>query len=117
MGGLVIMVQPTQQPSHENRKWVSEEILAIITDFANSLESAAINLKKQTTKLQDLEYEFPEAPYNKLIWTDGHGQKGPYQVASARNNGNSDLYKHLTAILKQNNGRFSEKPWRYYYWL
>lgn len=64
-----------------------------------------------------LEGEFPEKPYDKLMWTDGQGRRGSYQMVSAKNNGNGNLYRHLVAILKQNNGRFSENKWKHYYWL
>jgi len=58
-----------------------------------------------------------EAPYNKMFWEKRNGAKGPFEMTSLKNCGNVDLFRHLVAMMKQNNRRFSEKAWTHYYWL
>ena len=96
-----------------------EDILEIITDFANAMEAAAVSMKQQVANIVEVKVktELSEEPYDRLLWTNGQGARGPYQMASAKNNSNSDLYRHLEAILKKNSGRFSDKSWKHYYWL
>ena len=84
----------------------NEEILEIIIDFGNALESVAVSMKEQVTSIVQVKEkgEFLENPYDRLVWTNGQGAKGSYQMTSARDNGNNSLYRHFEAILKRNKG-------------
>ena len=95
----------------------SEELEIELAKFASGIRDHATAFLDYLGEKHASSGEFSEAPYDKLVWTDGTGQKGPYQMASAKNNNNSELYKHFEAILKKNSGRFSEKSWCHYYWL
>jgi hypothetical protein len=58
-----------------------------------------------------------EKPYDSLPWEARQGNKGPFEMTSAKACGNNDLFRHLQLILKQNNRRYTEKGWNHYYWL
>lgn len=91
--------------------------LRALLEFLNAVEDGLASAKRVIGEAKQVQGEFPEEPYDALVWTDGQGAKGQYQMASALNNTNSDLYRHLDAILRKNNGRFSDKSWKHYYWL
>jgi len=58
--------------------------------------------------------------FNSINWQSGEGAKGPYEMARESENKEGDAFNqfnHLRNILKQNNGRFTEKSWTHYYWL
>jgi len=59
-----------------------------------------------------------EKPYEKLFWeTRQPPDKEPFQMTTQKANQNSDLFRHLQMILKQNKRRYTEKDWSHYYWL
>ena len=97
----------------------NKQILNIILHFLSALEADISEVKEHICRIQGNEFNngVSEQPYEKLFWADGQGLKGSYQLASKRNNGNSNLFRHLQAVLKQNNWRFTEKSWRHFYWL
>jgi len=68
---------------------------------------------------EDGKVELKEA-FNSINWQAGEGAKGPYEMAREAENKDGEAFNqfnHLRSILKQNNGRFTEKSWTHYYWL
>lgn len=59
-----------------------------------------------------------EEPYDKLAWKSGEGKKGPYEMATEKDNEEKQqLFNDLRNVLKRNKGMFMDKTWLHYYWL
>jgi len=93
------------------------EALARLRDGLQGLQPAIEAIDSYLAFLGKPEEPSVEAPYNKLFWEKRNGAKGPFEMISLKNCGNVDLFRHLVAIMKQNNRRFTEKAWTHYYWL
>lgn len=97
-----------------------EALLFAITDFANALESAVVNLRKNLKDLPKLPEEKPAKVYDKLPWEHREGSRGPFQTINKRSCGNSDLYRHLFNVVKVNTvntGKFAHKIGEWLYWI
>lgn len=101
-----------------------EEILKIITIFADSIESAAICLKQQIAKMQ-VEAEphavVSEETFAILSFESQKGTKiGNYEVAYKSQN-LPDKWNHAFNILRKANAtissRYHGEGYRYSYWL
>jgi hypothetical protein len=97
-----------------------EALLFAITDFANALESAVVNLRQNVKDLPKLPEEKPAEVYDKLPWEHREGSRGPFQTINKRSCGNSDLYRHLFNVVKVNTvntGKFAHKIGEWLYWI
>jgi len=96
----------------------SVEFLLKLRDAAQMMADAANEYLERLAPPEVRETDLHEEPYEELPWEDGEGSKGPYQMATEKDNeGQQQLFNDLRNILKRNNGRFTEKSWRCYYWL
>jgi hypothetical protein len=53
--------------------------------------------------------------FEKLLWADKKGEKGPYQQTSKQNNGNNDLWQTLQKKLKEHSGFWQTKTCTYWF--
>jgi hypothetical protein len=53
--------------------------------------------------------------FDKLLWQDKQGEKGPFQQTSEKATGNSDLWKVLRAKLKEHNGFWQNQGYKYWF--
>jgi hypothetical protein len=88
-----------------------ENLKESLVDFANALEAMAVNLKMRLSV--NPKQESPD--FSKLVWTEMKGEKGPYQMASKQNNSNNPLWQELQKKLKEHNGFFRDKHFKYWF--
>jgi len=75
----------------------------MIADAANEY------LEKQLPKDEET------VDFEKLLWAEKKGEKGPYQQTSKQNNGNNDLFQTLQKKLKEHGGFWQTKTHRYWF--
>jgi len=81
-----------------------------LRDAAAMIEEACNEyLEKQTPKDEE------NVDYDKLLWAEKKGEKGPYQQTSKQNNGNNDLWQTLQKKLKEHGGFWQTKTHRYWF--
>lgn len=85
-----------------------DQIVFAVVDFANALEAAIINLKKNVKDLA----QFKEYDLEEIAWNEAQGEKGPYEKTDDVNN---DHYKALIKDLKTHGGKFRKAG--YFVWL
>lgn len=93
------------------------QLAKTLAEIRNSFQACAESIDTYLNfigKTYDME---THEVYSKLPWEKREGNKGPFELTSARACGNNDLFRHLQLILKQNNRRYTEKGWLHYYWL
>ncbi len=90
-----------------------EKALEILCDFCDALEAAAVNVKRQIVELTGVEGE--NLDFDKLFWEKKQGEKGPFEQTSEKANGNSDLWKALKAKVKEHNGFWQYKGYRFWF--
>ena len=90
------------------------QLAKTLAEMRNSFQACAESIDACLSfigKIYDVE---TDEVYTKLPWEKREGSK---ELTSVRACGNNDLFRHLQAILKQNNRRYAGKDWLHYYWL
>jgi hypothetical protein len=87
-----------------------EQILEILSDFANALEAATLNIKRQITDLVNLS-DCPSWNPDKIKWEQAQGASGPYERSEDLN---SPDHKALLEDLAAHQGKLSHEG--YFYW-
>lgn len=84
-----------------------EKILFAITDYANAIEAAIVNLRENLKELT----KFPEWDPDQIAWTQAEGPSGPYEHAEDVDNLE---FKAMLKDLAAHNGKMRRGP--YFYW-
>lgn len=87
-----------------------EKILEALSDLANGLESAAVNLRHEISELVKIDEEATWAP-NKIKWENAEGSSGPYERSE---DVNSTDFKAMLKDLAAHQGKLSRDG--YFYW-
>lgn len=101
---------------------MTQEILEILADVGNALESIGVSIRRQIAKIQKVEVTaVREAMFDILKWEGQKGAKiGPYEVAYKDQN-LPEKWTHAYNILRQANAvisrRYHGDEYRYSYWL
>lgn len=78
-----------------------------VTDFANAIEAAAVNLKHRIAQRHGVTKEEmkPEAKdFDSLKWNIKTGGKGNYEQTTNESNQNNEVFQTLQKILKEHKG-------------
>lgn len=100
---------------------MNDKLTEAITDFANAIEAACVQLKRYIGETQGVGVK--EETFTKLLgWEKTQGSKlGEFGVTSCKANNNSDAFNHAYNILKRNNAainkRFHAEGYKFSYWL
>ena len=93
-----------------------EQVLEILVDFANAIESAAVNLKRQIAEVVGVASTTAVvADFNKLLWETKRGIKGEYGQTSKRSTNNNDIFKALQAKLREHNGFWQHQGFKFWF--
>lgn len=90
-----------------------EEILEILTDMANALETLAVNTKHRIAELTLGKQE--NLDFSKLPWESKQGERGPFEQTSEKSTQNSDLWKQLKVKVKEHSGFWQHDGFRYWF--
>jgi hypothetical protein len=98
--------------SEENQKLnpTEEKILTILADFANSIEIASINIKRQISEIVGVN-EVSKWEPDKIKWEPAQGASGPYERSD---DVNSLDFKTLLKDLASHQGKLTRES--YFYW-
>ena len=91
-----------------------DQIVFAVTDFANALEAAVVNLRKNVKDLA----QYQEYDMAMLRWEQREGSKGPYEAATEALNKEAPARDHFAAFqkdLKEHGGKFRKEG--YFIWL
>lgn len=96
-----------------------EKTLEILSDFANALEAAAVNVKHQIAELQAAKGESrgsagPGKAYDiqRIRWESASGDKGPFEKSSDTN---SQDFQALLKDTQAHKGKMTVSGW--FVWL
>lgn len=95
------------------RQVTDEKALEILTDLANALEAAAVNVKQQVAEIMNITEEEAWDP-EKVKWTKAQGPHGEYEKSTARSSENPH-FQGLLKALKAHNGKLTKSG--LFYWL
>jgi len=94
------------------------KLVKLFAELRNHFQASAESIDSYLNYLgKPLETPATDQEYDKLPWESKEGAKGPYLMVNENSCGETDLFQQLKAILKHNNGRYTEKAWSHYYWL
>jgi hypothetical protein len=88
-----------------------ETTLEILSDFADGLEAAAVNIKRQIAALLKVNEE-PTWDPNKIKWEQTEGSKGQYEKSE---DFNSTEFKAMLKDLAAHQGKLSRDG--YFFWV
>jgi hypothetical protein len=88
-----------------------QEALEILAGFANALEAAAVNVKRQIAELQEKSQKEPIWNPEEIKWEPAEGSKGPFERSEDINSAD---FKVMLKDIQQHKGKLSRGG--YYYW-
>ena len=91
---------------------MSVDFLVKLRDAAQLIADAA---NEQLEKMVPPEVKYDEQDFEKIFWETKEGSKGPYQQTSKRATNNHETFQMLQKILKEHNGFWQSKTYRYWF--
>lgn len=91
---------------------MSVEFVVKLRDAVQMIADAA---NEQLEKMAPPETKYGDKDFDKLVWEDLQGTKGPFQRTNKKANNNSEVFQALQAILKEHKGFVHIGAYKYWF--